>query len=320
VNYDCDLLVYTTVGSPATADTVRTQGLGGSELELVQIVAELSKSCRAVFALPISLPTEDRGVEYMPVASARGIRTRALLVSRSTPIPADVVADRVVIRATDGPSPAYDVHNWALGRGQAILACVSDWQASLFPFAKKKCVVPVILEGVPRGLCKRSDKRFVYASATSKGWPTTYKFWCSLKRRHPEMSDATLMAVTPGKSGQASWGEGVEIIHGPRTDEYRRLLASAHLFYVPTFSETFGSVAAMTEMAGNRVHICALSGKCGLSEAVTNGRLLTTEPATFERDFLAALREPERDEWYAARPLDRSSATVGKLWLEVLGL
>jgi hypothetical protein len=331
VHVEADVLIVNAIGPAFTGDSVRLDGIGGSELEITQIAEALAaRGHKVVVANGVHETAESHGVQYVPLSLVAGGKVRALYIERMTARPDGIDAARVVVRATDMPSSAYDRHAVALHGGEMALVCVSEAQAKAFgAFGQKgRCVIPPILGDLPD--VPKIAGRFVYASAPGKGLAETLATWRRLKEAHTdELASASLTIVCPGgydylpTIAAADRALSVHLVGAPSPEAYRRTIAeSVGIFYVSDrFVETFGCFAALAERAGCRVHVLARAGLGGLPEAVTNTRLLTTEPAAFERDFLDAWRRPDSPEWYAStEPRDLSAATLAVEWERVLRL
>jgi predicted O-methyltransferase YrrM/tetratricopeptide (TPR) repeat protein len=329
-----DVLMVNTIGPPFTTESVKTGGIGGSELEITQIAREMKRRGRSVvIANGVTERSEHDGILHIPAASAHGMKARALYVERCSSLgEARIQCQKFVVRATDVYFPGYDVNRYWL-EGPAILAGVSRWQAGLFSYARNKVAIAPMLGPTPPA--RRVPGRFVYASAPLKGLDATLDAWRSIHRKHgATMKKAKLVIVTPGHFDfyadkmpnltDADKAMGVSYKGSPTIEEYRKTIASAEgLFFVNTMTETFCCAAAFAERAGVRTHILCKKGLGGIPEALTNHSLLTEDPEEFERAFMDAwLSDEGREKWYAdpARIPDRSPEKLGDAWEEVFGL
>jgi hypothetical protein len=323
--YDADVLIFDVVGgayTKATADGGKA--LGGSELEVVQIAHALAgKGHKVVVSNQIASPVLIDGVQYLPHAQALGLRTKTLWVQRHSPAPVPQIdADYVCIRTTDMNEPAYKTHADILSSGQAELLCVSRWQAGQFPSAKRRCVVPSPLGEMPA--VAKVPGRFVYASAPAKGLEPTLGVWMRLKANHAaEMAGTKLLVTWPNyKFGRAPEvtdemrRADVEFVSTPSLEGYRELIASAQgVFYASCYTETACMIAAMCERAHTRFHFWPMTDAGGVPEMLTNHRLIASSQMQMEDDFLAALKEPDRAEWYATNALkDLSVPALLPIW------
>lgn len=331
MRYDADVVIINSLGPAFTEQTIKEEGIGGSELEVIQLAQALTNSSYSGLDVvvanrpPLSDVIRGGGLKYVPTIWPSGKRVRAAVAWRATAFPPQVFADVMAVRPTDVSSPYYDVHLQKTVSGEAGLVCVSEWQAKGFPFARRKAVIPPMLDPTP--VTDFVPNRFVYASAISKGLPDTVEFWKHLKRKHVDFAPAELLIALPGKSGGSYElsEEDAEVFNisfaGATTvAEHRAAIASGHLFYVDTFQETFGCVAALAERSGRRAHVFAFHGRCGFAESVVDQRTVVTSPEEFERTVMEAWRGPSKYPSVADKVMDRSPEALVADWIEVLGL
>lgn len=322
-----DVLLYDSIGGPFSLSTTQRKGTGGSELAIVQIGHALAKKgYRVVIANDRNDVTMEEGVRYVPIDDLGvGDRVRSMVLSRCSPAPEGLAADRIVVLAQDVNHRAYDVHLPILAKGDGILVCISHWQASLFPFAKQRRVITPILDPIP--VVSKEPNLFVYASAAQKGLAPTLYMWRLLKSKYESaLKDAALMVTTPGydepdfedieQTPGCEWAGSA--LAPPKA---RELIArAAGLFYVNAMPETFCAVVAVAEAAKTRTHVLCLKGKGALGEALINTRLVTTSQDQFEIDFMEAWRDPGDPKWYVDKVIDRSSDRLVGEWEDTLGL
>jgi predicted O-methyltransferase YrrM len=326
-----DLLIVNSIGP---AFTSKTEHLGGSELEIIQVAHGLARlGHRVVVANAITKEVMDDGVRYIPFAAADGLKVESLWIERSTQ-PPSIYAKRIVIRATDVFCAPYETHRGLLESGTAAVAFNTRWQGDGFSFAKEKILIPPILDydlGGPAPA--KVPGLFVYASAPMKGLVATLELWRGLHRKHKKvLRKAKLKLALPGQSG--FYGDlpvtltdedksfGVSYAPSPNLTEYRRIIASAEgLFYGNRMPETFCCAGAFAERFGTRTHILCLNGMGGLGEALVNTSLVTIDQVEFERSFMEAWQSAERREkWYATNVPNRSAEAILPQWEEALRL
>lgn len=329
----CDVLMLNSIGPAFTPESVRAGGIGGSELEIVQIAEALTaRGHRVVIANTTKEVLEQRGITVIPIALSSDWQTHALYVERMTVPPTTMRCRRGLVRATDVCCQPYDVHRPTLESGAAGLVGVSRWQVDGFTYARERHVVPPMLGETP-AWGKKVPGRFVYASAPLKGLEATLAKWRSMKVRHGKvLRKARLVIVTPGhfdfyadrmpELTQADKAMGISYQGSPTVEEYRRLIASAEgLFYVNTMPETFCCAAAFAERSNTRTHILCKNGKGGIPEALVNPLLLTGDEAEFERMFLEAWQVAEdRGRFYATQVPDRRPEALAPMWEAMLQL
>lgn len=327
----CDVLMVNAIGPGFTGESVRQEGIGGSELEVTQIAEALAaRGHRVVVANGVAVAGEDHGVRYIPFLSCGGYGTRTLYVERGTTLHAipEIRTDRIVIRATDIMCEHYEPHREWMGSGIATLIGVSEWQLEGFrravPGVQTLCIPPMLGPTPPT---ERVKGRFVFASAPCKGLAATIAKWRSMWEAYPEMRSAHLLLAMPGHAmGEApplsAYDQScrIEYLGVPTIDEYRRLIASAEgLFYVNEMAETFCCAAAFAERSGTRPHILCRDGMGGIREGALSGRqgFLTTDERAFEADFL---RNLGRAAVVPEGIVDRSPEALAPAWEVALGL
>lgn len=335
-----DVLLVNAIGPAFTGDTVRAAGIGGSELEVVQLAEALAeRGHKVIVANGVASDVESHGVRYVPFPfrHAEEIHARALYIERGTTLESvkqKIHADTIVIRATDIMCEYYEPHRKMLSEGHALLVGVSQWQLRQFraaiPGIRTLCIPPMLGPTPPT---EKVKGRFVYASAPCKGLDATLRKWTEMYRKHPEMKDCHLLVALPGyATGEAPplalYGAQdcrVEYVGVPTVEDFRKLIASAEgLYYVNEMAETFCCTAALAERSRTRTHILCQSPLFsgdermgGIPEALAGG-LVTTDPELFEQLFMERVNVTAR--WYDKELRDYSPAALVGRWEEALGL
>lgn len=288
-------------GAAYTEATLERHGLGGSEIEVLQVARGLTdRGYQVTVANGIETACNERGIAYVPNADAWAHPPRrALYLQRvNTPDPRMTLADdvRVVVRANDLHMPCYDVHRERLQSGRAAVVANTHWQGTSFTDAREVLVVSPMLEPIP--CIAKEPGLFVFASGAEKGWGHTLSLWCALKDKYRAFGAARLVAVAPG------WGEPtvdpelaaryqVEVVGSPPPAEYRAWIARAEgIFMVNLTEEAFGCIGAFAERVGTRTHILCPRGIGGFIESVQDRRYIQTEPSALTADVLSALGQP----------------------------
>ena len=323
------------------------QGLGGSELELLQIAEELAlRGHRVGVANGVKREYEDRGVLFVPPSRVVALwPQKALLVARMTPLPpgTPVFPPRVVVRATDVAGPHYDVHRELLTSGRGALVGVSNWQVSSsgphgrgFLSARERIVIPPILAPMGSKKVKKVPGLFVFASAPMKGRAATIEAWKAIRKKYGPsvMKDAKLVLVSPGFHDYYG-DKSLALLPEDRAagivdkgcvplEEYRSIIASAEgVFHVSVMAETFFNVIALAERARTRTHVLFRTGRGGAEEAVVNHSLFSEDEEAFFENWLTAWQNPKRrDEWLTPpdKIVDRSAKKLGDAWESALHL
>ena len=336
--YDYDVVVWDTVGGAYTSESMN-KASGGSEKEVVQLAEGLAKKGFRVLCLNgierrahaemgvvdkrDGKNVDTRGsVTWDNANSAKNIRCKTLVVQRYSrlPLQMEVLADRMVVRATDVYGDYYK--NSALTH-----LCVSEWQAAAFRAAAIPCVViPAMLDDDYYELAATTKirGRFIYASAYMKGLKETLAKWKELRHRFSsEMRSCTLFITSPGygklKESPCDFlpgDENVVILHDLPPRELAKYMATCEgLFYVNVFPETFCAVAAIANAVGCRVHVLEKHGRLSGVQEAANG-FISQRDDVFDDCFLLGLREKLK----AAEPNDFRVSTVMSQWLDALRL
>ena len=326
---NCDVLLVNSIGPAFTGETIRREGIGGSELEIVQLAEVLAEAGHnIVVANGVAEAETSYGVRYIPFKEAGGFDTRCLYIERGTILDTKepINAQRIVVRATDIWCEFYEPHRKFFATGQVPVIGVSQWQLKGFRDAVAGCqtiCIPPILGEMPEA--KKVPGRFVFMSAPCKGLGPTLAQWVSMFDKYPEMKDCHLIIASPGHAtGEAiqlsaynSERCRVQYVGVPTVEAWRKLIATAEgLFYVNEMTETFCCTAAFAEMAQTRNHILCLNGKGGIPEALERDGLVTTDQQQFEKMFIQSIGKIQ--EKYPVR--DRSAKGLLPQWEAALGL
>lgn len=318
-----DVIFYDTVGLPYTGTTPEQGGLGGSEFQAILLAEAMAARGRRVLVLNnTGSPEYVRGVDYVNHAqvSLESLECDALLVQRYSMLPS-IAARRIIIAASDVPGRCYDhfAPLFASSR-DTTLVTVSEWQNNLFPGTWRRTVIPNMLPDDLYEMRRPSHSlRFVYASAALKGLTVTLAAWNKL-RNQTGIDALELRVCTPGYDHidtDTVAGDGVRLLGSLPFDRLvEEIAASAGLFYVNTWSETFGVVPAIAEALGRRIHLLCTTDPGGLPETI-NSPLLTSDRELFERSFQETLAEPAGERWYGTANDFRASRVIEN-WLTLL--
>ncbi len=314
-----------TIGGGYTASSPSRAGLGGSEIEILQVAKGLTaRGYRVVVANGVDSMRVDDGVTYIPHAQAwQHPPSKVLYLQRwSTPETRLEISSgvRVLVRANDTYGAPYDAMRDLLTSGRVGLVTNTRWQAGLFGFAKDVTVIPPMLEPMPH--IPKQPGLFLFASGAMKGFEATVTMWCDLKSRHQVMQRLQLAVISPGWGipralTSAESAAGIQYIGNLPSEEYRHWIAKAEgLFTVLDMPETFGCAAALAERAGTRTHILCRAGLGGLLESVQDQFYVTENAEDFERDFIAALGQPPA---YRDLPDLRPSSIMDR-WMDTMRL
>ena len=288
-----DVVIYDRVGMPFSGTSLTTKGLGGSEQHAIFLAEMLAESGRTVLVASNTHKVEvTNGVVYAESAAVHAVAADTLIVWRYSPVPA-IPRRKLVVMATDTYGPGYEQFASVMdGSRDATLVCVSQWQADGFPKTWNKRVIPPIIPekvhalGIVTRPPSEGPRRYVYASAVTKGLRETLEAWHELA-----LPDAELLVTNPGYDVQAmpkDLGANVRFLGVlPSYWDVIKVLHDAEaLFYVNTFPETFGVTPALAEALGCRIHILCLNGKGALDESVL-APIMTDRAAFLENVRLA---------------------------------
>lgn len=318
-----DAVFFDTVGMAYTGATPHHAGLGGSEFQAILLAEALAARGRRVLVLNNCTAAERyEHVDYAPHAQADldAIECDVLLIQRYSRLP-PIRARKIVIAASDIPGSHYDhFDSLFAGPRDVSLVAVSDWQRRLFPRNWRTLVVPNMLpDYVYDVACDADPSRFVYASAALKGLDATLSAWREL-HMDKAMAHTRLSVCTPGYDpvdAESLAKQGVRFLGSlPFRQVVDEIAASAGLFFVNTWTETFSIVAALAEALHRRTHILCASDPGALPTTI-NSPLLTGDRDTFLRQFREAAKDPKNPRWYA-EPKDYRVSSVLAQWLELL--
>jgi len=343
-------------GGAFTRKTMQERGVGGSELEMMQVAHALAaRGYRVAIANGRIDVVEEGGVLYVPNSRPwEYIPTRALYLQRMSAPESPLAIGhevRIVVRANDIYCQPYDVHRPLLESGRAALVANTKWQADGFTYAKEKIVIAPMLDESPvaiwpdrKGFATteaialpgtegstavyKTPGLFVYASGPMKGLEATLAMWRKLHKLHGKvLKKAKLVIVSPG------WGDfptlspsdkaiGVRFEGVPTPAKYREWIAKAEgLFFVNTMTEAFCCSAALAERSGTRTHILCKNGLGGIPEAIVNHTLLTEYETQFIEKFMEAWQSDERrEQWYARSVPNRRPEALVEAWIDALRL
>lgn len=326
-----DVISFDAIGQPFDGWTPELSGLGGSESQDILVLEALAARGLRVLSLNrIPSPAVRNGVRYVPLgmALAEGtLKTKTLILNRTSALPANIEAERVLIRATDvyNDFSGYGIHEplFADGAQKPTLVCVSEWQAKGFPAEWPKVVIPNMLPDWVYDEDRKKPRNapahaFIYASAALKGLQETINLFGDL-RKLPAFKNATLDVCCPAYSAPG----GIEV-HGVRylgSLGFRDLVSAyqkhRHLLHVSTFPETFGIAHVLAEVLGLCPIVMQSRGTDALTE-VLNSRTVTADTETF-KSFVMQLSIGAQS-LRPSEPKDYRASTIIEQWLDLIGV
>jgi tetratricopeptide (TPR) repeat protein len=332
--YDYDVIFYDTIGNAFTRESLKKKPSGAAEIAIVKYAHWIADRGYSVLVMNgVRWPSEDAGVTYDNHNVNGGLTCRALVISRYSQIP-NIEAERTIVWSVDA-SPQSHMHQKHLfENGLATLVCLSPWHASLFP---RTWPIEIIPSALPDSVyepskLKRDPNVFVYCSAALKGLTATLDTWSAIRSRHPEMVKAELHITTPGYDkpdlNHIARTPGARYLGDLQSDKVERLLrASAGMFFVNTFPETFCLAAVLAEAVGCRTHIL-VGAEAGAIPWTVRSPLVTSDAGEFEKEFVDYYTaDPNIQDLYftkhpglLVKPHDFRMSTIMPKWLEVLGL
>lgn len=261
---DSDVVILDSVGMPINPNAP----MGGSEMQLLLLTVAL----------------RDSGVGAVLLRKDRSHRCKTLLVSRYSPLPAQVVADRVIVMAHDLPDERYAQH-----RGREIV-CVSEYQRDAFEeagYGPCRVIRPVMGDHVKiySRPALRLEARWIYASAIAKGLEATLRAWGGRRDRELVVTSTGYDEPDPGYCEQrgARWigqRNPFQLAH--------EIALSEGMFYRNERPECFPMVVAIARELGLSLDIaCIGHDRCGVQEAM--------------------------------QPHDLSPITIAQQWIDLLG-
>ena len=267
-----DVILYDSIGMPLDW----SKPLGGTEAGHVLLAQALRDE-----GLRVRIMQEDERAE-----------TRALILSRWSPLPKLVTWNRAVVMAHDLWRKEYR-DNQDLGS-----VCVSHYQQSDFDehspfpagFAPHLVVRPILGDHV-RALkgTRKVRGRWIYPTAVNKGLEASLRAWREVAGRFEYHE----LLVTSSGYDEPPAGLceefGAQWIGKLAPEDLARAIAQSQgLFYVNTAPECFPMTVAIARELGLQMHVrCDGHGHCGIAEALVHQDL---RPATIARQWIELLR------------------------------
>ncbi len=311
---------------PWSPDTVKTTGIGGSEMMLINQAKNLAALGNKVTVFAACDGVFD-GVEYRNVSKFGDIKCDTLVVSRYTPYLGDnfnVDAKLKLLWVHD--MFAHQATNELLLKADKIL-CLTQWHKDFFCKYHNVNQDQVIVtrngidlvrfeQHILKGDITRNQYKCVNSSSPDRSWPVLLSVWPTIKARVPQAelhlfygfnnwkiaaaSDPNQMALINNLEQQIKNTDGIVFHDRVNQDELAKEFLSAGVWCHPTW---FQETSCITAMESRMASLHIVSTKLGgLIETVgDHGVLLEGEWTSpeyqqkFIDETIKALNTPERE-------------------------
>ena len=290
-NLYADIILFDSVGSPYTGETVNTSGMGGSEFQSILLLEELAKLNKKIICL--NNTESDKEINNVLYLSNKNVfkynfKCEHLIIHRNSSIPK--IPHKFCYQwITDNNTSSNLNYYNHLDNKKIKLITLSEYSSNQFSKDWDKYVINFIIpDWVYEYKIPKNKKNYIYASSIMKGYHQTSDHWKFLKINN-KLENKILNVCLPGYDNpQQDISEPQFNIkyHGSLTFKNTvDLIASCEgLFYVNTMTETFCITAVLAEILKTTPYIYCLNGYGALKE-VLNCNTITDN----SKDFFKAI-------------------------------
>ena len=312
-----DVILFDNIGMVYNGNTLHTEGMGGSEFQVILLLEELAKMGKSVICLNNTKePLKINNVMYLPHTSINQyeFKCKNLIIHRSSDIP-KIAHRKAFLWVTDLNGPHNLKFYNLFEQNKLELICLSEFQASLFPASWTKHVIYFIIpDWVYDYEIPKEKSGYVYASSLMKGYGGTLEYWKYLKSQNL-LNGKQLNVCLPGYDNP-SFDISMPIYDInylntiPFKDVVDVIANCEGMFYVNIMPETFGISVVLAEILQTTPYVLGLNGLGSLRE-VLNGSTITTDMKTFIDYFKKEKPQP-------TKPRQFKSEMVMKRWKKIL--
>jgi hypothetical protein len=312
-----DVILFDNIGMVYNGNTLHTEGMGGSEFQVILLLEELAKMGKSVICLNNTKEQlKINNVMYLPHTNINQyeFKCKNLIIHRSSDIP-KIAHRKAFLWVTDLNGPHNLKFYNLFEQNKLELICLSEFQASLFPSTWTKHVIYFMIpEWVYDYEIPKEKSGYVYASSLMKGYGGTLEYWKYLKSQNL-LNGKQLNVCLPGYDNPSSdISMPIYDINYLNTLPFKEVVSTIAncegMFYVNIMPETFGISVVLAEILQTTPYVLGLNGLGSLRE-VLNGSTITTDMKTFVDYFKKEKPQP-------TKPRQFKSEMVMKRWKKIL--
>jgi hypothetical protein len=312
-----DVILFDNIGMVYNGNTLHTEGMGGSEFQVILLLEELAKMGKSVICLNNTKEQlKINNVMYLPHTNINQyeFKCKNLIIHRSSDIP-KIAHRKAFLWVTDLNGPHNLKFYNLFEQNKLELICLSEFQASLFPSTWTKHVIYFMIpDWVYDYELPQEKSGYVYASSLMKGYNGTLEYWKYLKSQNL-LNGKQLNVCLPGYDNPSSdISMPIYDINYLNTLPFKEVVSTIAncegMFYVNIMPETFGISVVLAEILQTTPYVLGLNGLGSLRE-VLNGSTITTDMKTFVDYFKKEKPQP-------TKPRQFKSEMVMKRWKKIL--
>lgn len=318
-NLYADIILFDSVGSPYTGETVNISGMGGSEFQSILLLEEFVKLNKKVICL--NNTESDKEINNVLYLSNKNIfkykfKCEHLIIHRNSNIPK--IPHKFCYQwITDNNTSSNLNYYNHLNNKKIKLITLSEYSSNQFSKDWEKYVINFIIpDWVYEYEIPKNKKNYIYASSIMKGYHQTSDHWKFLKINN-KLQNKILNVCLPGYDNpQQDISESQFNIkyHGSLTfkDTVDLMANCEGLFYVNTMTETFCITAVLAEILQTTPYIYCLNGYGALKE-VLNCNTITNN----SKDFFDAIENKNK---FKTNPKNYKTDRVINDWKNLMNL
>lgn len=286
-NLYADIILFDSVGSPYTGETVNISGMGGSEFQSILLLEAFAKLNKKVICL--NNTDSDKQINNVLYLSNKNIfkynfKCEHLIIHRNSNVPK--ISHKFCYQwiTDNNTSSNLNYYNY-LDNKKIKLITLSEYSNNQFPKDWEKYVINFIIpDWVYEYEIPKNKKNYIYASSIMKGYHQTSDHWKFLKINN-KLQNEILNVCLPGYDNpeqDISESQFDIKYHGSLTfkDTVDLMASCKGLFYVNAMTETFCITAVLAEILKTTPYIYCLNGYGALKE-VLNCNTITNNSKDF---------------------------------------
>jgi hypothetical protein len=284
-----DIILFDTVGSPYTGETVITNAMGGSEFQAILLLEEFAKLGKKVICLNnTKIEKSFNNVLYLPNTSIfkYNIKCNHLILHRNSIIPK--IPHKYCYQWITDNNSSFNLSYYNYLNDKKIkLITLSQYSNEQFANDWDKHVINFMIpDWVYQYKIPENKQDFIYASSIMKGYHETINHWKFLKQNN-KFKNKILNVCLPGydnPENDISESDFNIKYHGSLTfKQVIDLMASCKgLFYVNCMTETFCLTAVLAEILQTTPYIYCMNGYGALKEVLNSDTIVKNSKDFFE--------------------------------------